>query len=80
MHSLRTIIKINEPVAEPRRNDISSQAKWVLSLLNILDRSLFITSGRLPEALRKLSAARGIDVPLLEARALEQLKCKLQQH
>jgi len=80
MHSLRTIIKINEPVAEPTRNDISSQAQWVLSLLNILDRSLFITSGRLPETLRKLSAARGIDVPLLEARALELLKCRSQQH
>ena len=80
MHSLRTIIKINEPVAEPTRNDISSQAKWVLSLLNILDRSLFITSGRLPETLRKLSAARGIDVPLLEVHALELLRCRSRQH
>jgi hypothetical protein len=41
MHSLRTIIKINQPVAEPTRNDISSQAKWVLSLLNISERSFF---------------------------------------
>ena len=81
MHSLRTIIKINQPVAEPTRNDISSQAKWVLSLLNISERLQFISSGRLPEAQRKLSASRGIDVILLESNALvEALKWKQQQH
>jgi len=76
MHDLRTIIRINAPVAEPLRDDIVAQAQWVLSLLNIVDRSLFITSGRLPEGLRKLSASRGIDVALLETHALGLLKCK----
>jgi hypothetical protein len=73
MHSLRTIIKINQPVAEPTRTDIASQAKWVLSLLTIPERSQFIYSGRLPDEKRKLSASRGIDVPLLETSALAEL-------
>ena len=73
MHSLRTIIKINQSVAEPTRNDIASQAKWVLSLLTISERSLFASSGRLPDEKRKLSASRGIDVPLLEDNALLEL-------
>ena len=81
MHSLRTIIKINKPVAEPTRTDISAQAKWMLSLLSISERSQFISSGRLPDVQRKLSASRGVDVPLLEASALvEALKWKPQQH
>lgn len=80
MHGLRTIIRINNETTEPVRNDINTQAKWILSLLNILDRKTFITSGRLPESLRKLAAARGIDVPRLEARALEVLQCRSPQH
>ena len=75
MHSLRTILKINKPVAEPTRNDIVTQAKWALSLLTITERSLFASSGKLPDVQRKLLASRGIDVPLLEASALlEALK------
>ncbi len=75
MHSLRTILKINNPVAEPTRNDIAAQAKWALSLLTITERSFFSSSGRLPDVQRKLLASRGIDVPLLEASALlEALK------
>lgn len=80
MHSLPTIIKINEKAAEPSRSDTASQARWVLSLLTLSERSLFITSGRLPEVQRKLSASRGIDVPLLETNALELLKWKSLQH
>jgi len=79
MHGLRTIIRINNETVEPVRNDINSQAKWILSLLNILDRKTFITSGKLPESLRKLAAARGIDVSQLETRALEVLHCKSPQ-
>ncbi|MCW5600175.1 hypothetical protein [Nitrosomonas sp.] len=80
MHGLRTIIRINNEAIEPVRNDINTQAKWILSLLNILDRNTFITSGRLPESLRKLATARGIDVLRLEARALEVLQCRSPQH
>lgn len=81
MHGLRTIIRINNEAIEPVRIDINTQAKWILSLLNILDRKTFITSGRLPESLRKLAAARGIDdVPRLEARALKVLQCRSPQH
>ena len=81
MHSLRTIIKINQPVAEPTRTDITSQVEWVLSLLTIPERSQFIYSGRLPAGKRKLSASRGIDVPLLEASALaEALKWNPRQY
>lgn len=80
MHGLRTIIRINNEAIEPVRNDINTQAKWILSLLNILDRKTLITSGRLPESLRKLAAARGIDVPRLEAHALEVLQCRSPQH
>lgn len=80
MHGLRTIIRINNEAIEPVRNDINTQAKWILSLLNILDRKTFITSGRLPESLRKLAAARGIDVPRLEVRALVVLQCRSPQH
>lgn len=81
MHSLRTIIKINQPVAEPTRNDISTQAKWVLSLLTISERYLFIDSGRLPDEKRKLAASRGIDVPQLEASALHEAgRWNPQQH
>lgn len=80
MHSLRTIIKINEAVAEPSRNDTAAQAKWVLSLLTFSERALFVSSGRLPDVQRRLSASRGIDVPLLEANVLELLKWKSPQH
>jgi len=80
MHGLRTIIRINNEATEPVRNDINTQVKWILSLLNILDRKTFITSGRLPESLRKLASARGIDVPQLESRALKVLQCRSPQH
>jgi len=74
MHSLRTIIKINQQVAKPTRTDISSQVEWVLSLLTIPERSQFIYSGKLPDGKRRLSASRGIDVPLLEASALAEAR------
>ncbi|CAE6508578.1 hypothetical protein NMYAN_30035 [Nitrosomonas nitrosa] len=80
MHGLRTIIRINNETVEPVRDDIDTQAKWILSLLNILDRNTFMTSGRLPESLRKLASARGIDVTLAETRAQELLQCRLQRH
>ena len=74
MHSLRTIIKINQQIAKPTRTDITSQVEWVLSLLTIPERSQFIYSGRLPDEKRRLSASRGIDVPLLEASALAEAR------
>lgn len=74
MHSLRTIIKINQQVAKPTRDDICSQVEWVLSLLTIPERSQFIYSGRLPDDKRRFSASRGIDVPLLEASALAEAR------
>ena len=74
MHSLRTIIKINQLAAKPTRDDISSQIEWVLSLLTLPERSQFVFSGRLPEGKRKLSASRGIDVPLIEASALAEAR------
>ena len=74
MHSLRTIIKINQQVAKPTRDDISSQVEWVLSLLTLPERSQFVFSGKLPDGKRKLSASRGIDVPLLEASALAEAR------
>lgn len=80
MHSLRTIIRINEKAAEPSRSDTASQARWVLSLLTLSERSLFVTSGRLPEVQRKFAASRGINVPLLEINSLELLKWKSPQH
>lgn len=80
MHGLRTIIRINNETVEPVRDNIDTQAKWILSLLNILDRNTFMTSGRLPESLRKLASARGIDVILAETRAQELLQCRLQRH
>ncbi|HBV20469.1 MAG TPA: hypothetical protein DEF07_01960 [Nitrosomonas sp.] len=80
MHGLRTIIRINNETVEPVRDNIDTQAKWILSLLNILDRNTFMTSGRLPESLRKLASARGIDVTLAETRAQELLQCRLQRH
>ena len=74
MHSLRTIIKINQQVAKPTRDDITSQVERVLSLLTISERSQFIFSGKLPDGKRKLSASRGIDVPLIEASALAEAR------
>jgi len=73
MHSLPTILKINNPVAEPTRNDIVTQAKWALSLLTITERSFFSSSGKLPDVQRKLLASQGVNVPLLEASALLEL-------
>lgn len=74
MHSLRTIIKINQQVAKPTRDDITSQVEWMLSLLTIPERSQFIFSGKLPDGKRRLSASRGIDVPLIEASALAEAR------
>ncbi|NBQ67610.1 MAG: hypothetical protein EBU46_01780 [Nitrosomonadaceae bacterium] len=80
MHGLRTIIRINNETVETLRDNINTQAKWILSLLNTLDRNIFISSGKLPGALRKLASARGIDVSLVETHALELLRCRSQQH
>ena len=80
MHGLRTIIRINNVTVEPVRDDINTQAKWILSLLNTLDRNTFINTGKLPGALRKLASSRGINVSLLETHALELLRCRSPQH